>query len=83
VAGGIDARLIAGLEADERDWKRFKQEQARIERKQIDDLERALDEMAEQARALAREALNAAGYHQHHRGEWRKHRVAGHRETDA
>ena len=40
----------------------------------LDDLERAIDEMAEQARDLAREALNAAGYHQHHRGEWRKRR---------
>jgi hypothetical protein len=31
--------------------------------------------MAEQARDLAREALNAAGYFQHHRGGWRKSRV--------
>ena len=31
-----------------------------------------LDELAEQARDLARDALSAAGYHQHHRGEWRK-----------
>ena len=42
---------------------------------ELDDLERALDELAERARDLAREALTAAGYHQHHRGEWRKRRV--------
>jgi hypothetical protein len=69
------------LEADERDWKRFDRERVQTERKQLDDLDRALDEMAEQARALAREALTAAGYHQHRRGEWRKRRVSGHGET--
>ena len=60
---GVDAILIAALEADERDWKRFDREQARSERKELDDLERALDELAERARDLAREALTAAGYH--------------------
>jgi hypothetical protein len=29
------------------------------------------------ARDLAREALTAAGYHHHKRGEWRKRRVSG------
>ena len=55
----------------------------RSERKEPDDLERALDELAEQARDLARDALTAAGYHQHHRGEWRKRRVSRHREGEA
>jgi hypothetical protein len=73
-AGGIDAQLIAALETDERDLKRFEQEHARSERKQLDDLERALDELAEHARNLARDALTAAGYHHHNRGEWRKNR---------
>src|SRR5262249_26473443 len=68
VAGGIDAQLIAALEDDDRIWKRF-------DRKQADDLERALDELADRARDLAREALTVAGYHLHHRGEWRKRRV--------
>jgi hypothetical protein len=80
VASGIDARLIAALEADGRDWREFDREQVRAERREADDLERALDEMAERARALARDALTAAGYHQHHRGEWRKRRVQRHRE---
>src|SRR5262249_314650 len=70
VASGIDAWLIAALEADDRDNQRSDQEQARAERREADDLERALDEMAERARDLARDALTAAGYHQHHRGEW-------------
>jgi hypothetical protein len=83
VAGGIDAQLIAALEADERDWKRFDRARAQTERKLFDDLERALDKMAERARAIAREALAAAGYHQHDRGEWRKSRVARRREDRA
>src|SRR5262245_56131522 len=76
VASGIDARLTAALEADERDGREFDREQARAERREADALERALDEMADRARALARDALTAAGYHQHHRGEWRRKRVS-------
>ena len=72
LATGIDAPLIAALEADEQDGRRSDREQARAERRGADDLERALDKMAEQAHALACDALLAAGYHQHHRGEWRK-----------
>ena len=84
VASGMDALLIAALEADrpgradDATWSRI-----RSERKELDDLERALDELAEQARDLARDALSAAGYHQHHRGEWRKRRVSRHREGEA
>jgi hypothetical protein len=75
VASGIDARLIAALEADERDNRRCGREQARSEREALDDLERALDDLAERAHALAHDVLTAAGYYQHHRGEWRRKRV--------
>jgi hypothetical protein len=75
VAGGIDAQLIAALETDEQDWRNYERAQARRERKKLDDLDRAIDDMAKRARDLAREVLNAAGYFQHHRGEWRKSRV--------
>ena len=82
VASGIDAWLIAAVEADDRDNRRCDLEEVRAERRELDALERALDEMAERARALARDALTAAGYHQHDRGEWRKRRVPGHREGE-
>jgi hypothetical protein len=58
VAGGIDAQLIAALEADERDGKRFDLEQARNERKQVDDVKQALDEMAMHERADVAENEN-------------------------
>lgn len=38
-------------------------------------LEAPLDALGQQCRDLARIALQDAGYHQHHRGEWRKRRV--------
>jgi hypothetical protein len=76
---GTDALLIAALEADEQDWRRFDREQARAERKELGDVERALDDLAEHAQDLARDALTAAGYHRHHRGEWRKRRVSRNR----
>jgi hypothetical protein len=75
VAGGEDAFLIHALESDDRDRERFDRREARRERKELEDLERALDDLAEQSRDLARDALSAAGYHQHRRGEWRKRRV--------
>jgi hypothetical protein len=81
VASGIDAFLIAALEEHERAERRSELEEIRAERREADDLERALDDLAERARALARDALTAAGYHQHRRGEWRKRRVSSHREA--
>jgi hypothetical protein len=82
VASGTDALLIDALEADERDLQRSDREQARGERKELDDLEQILDELAERARDLARDTLTGAGFHQHHRGEWRKRRVSRHREGE-
>jgi hypothetical protein len=82
LAGGEDAFLIHALQSDDRDRQSFDRQEARNERKQLDDLERALDELADQARVLARDALSAAGYHQHHRGEWRKLRGSRHRERN-
>jgi hypothetical protein len=72
---GGDALLIAALETIERDERDFDRWQARSERKQLDDLERTLDELVGRARDLACEALTAAGFHQHDRGKWRKRRV--------
>jgi hypothetical protein len=70
-ASGEVALLIARMETIERDEQDFERWQGREERKRFDDLERALDDLAEQARTLARDALERAGYHQHRRGEWR------------
>src|SRR5262245_16126647 len=74
VASGVSAALIGRLETirldglDDQRWSR------RQERERLDELERALDELAGAASALARDALDRAGYHQHHRGHWRRRR---------
>ena len=72
---GEPARLIAQMETLERRERDCERQRERDERRELDDLEQALDELVEQAKALARGALAAAGYHQHERGEWRKRRV--------
>lgn len=58
-ASGQDALLIAALVTDDREWKQFDRARERSERRELDDLEQALDEMAERARDLARDALSA------------------------
>src|SRR5262245_48399800 len=71
---GQFAILAAALEAEERQEREEARQQERAERERLDDLERALIDVAARGRALAHEALTAAGFHQHHRGEWRKRR---------
>ena len=81
VGQGEFALLFGALEADQREQEGALRERTRDEQRQLDDLDRALDALAKEARDLARENLNAAGYHQYHRGEWRKRRhVRAHRD---
>ena len=53
-------------EEEERAWKR--------EREDLERLDGTAGELCELAELLTRAALLAAGYRQHHRGEWRKPR---------
>jgi hypothetical protein len=76
----MDALLISAMDGITQEEKDEALQELRTERKELDDLERALDDMAVRARDLARDALTAAGYHQHHRGDWRKRRVSRSRE---
>jgi hypothetical protein len=74
---GDVALLISRIEGIERDERDFEQWREREERERFDELDRALDDLNEEARLLARDALERAGYHQHKRGEWRRRRDAG------
>jgi hypothetical protein len=71
---GECARLIARMEAIERDGRDYERWREQEERRNLRELDKAMDEMVTQANALARDALTAAGYHQHDRGKWRKRR---------
>jgi hypothetical protein len=72
---GETALLFTQWDAIDRDEKDYGRSEASDERKHVDDLEMRLDELCAEGDAIAREALTAAGYHQHHRGDWRKRRV--------
>ncbi len=67
LAAEMDARERAQRKAEAQENR---EEQARYQA--LDDQLAALDELADM---MSRAALVAAGYHQHHRGEWRRKRV--------
>lgn len=72
--GGLTAKLIAGMDdidREDRKADRLEERETRDEERAID---RALDELVADAGKAAAAVLRAAGYHQHHRGEWRKSR---------
>jgi hypothetical protein len=58
-----------------RQLKRREEQRRRAEDAQLD---RALDRLAEAACRAAEATLNVAGFHRHHRGEWRKSGKAHH-----
>lgn len=75
VGSGPDAALIARFDEMERDHRESERITARMEREELDALDAPLLALDDLADLLARAALLAAGYRQHHRGEWRKRRA--------
>jgi hypothetical protein len=81
VTSGAAAVLIDRLETIDKDKRDYERWHAKQEGEASDALERDLDVLCKQARELAEAALNEAGYHKHHRGEWRKSRARRDRQT--
>jgi hypothetical protein len=76
IGSGAAALAAVALDAEARE-ERARERQAeaereRAERERFAAVERELDVLTAEARALAHAALEAAGYYQHRRGEWRK-----------
>jgi hypothetical protein len=71
---GAVGELAAQLEALERQNREDQRDADRAERDAVAALDAPLLELDEWADLIARAALAAAGYAQHHRGEWRKRR---------
>lgn len=74
VGTGLAAQLAAQLDDIAREQQaldRAQAERLRAEAQELDDQVGRVDELAE---LLCRAAMLAAGYHRHHRGEWRKRR---------
>ena len=66
LAAASDARARAQREAQTTAW--------RAERERIDVAIAPLEEFCDLVEALGRASLLVAGYHRHHRGEWRRKR---------
>jgi hypothetical protein len=75
--GSLAATLAserAAIRAEARETTRAaRAAEAEVRRPEIE-RERELDELVAEARALAAATLEAAGYHRHDRGAWRKRR---------
>lgn len=73
VGTGALAELLEHMDATERRERERSRQQERDNRKQFEDADKALDELANLVRMATRAALIANGYHTH-KGTWRKKR---------
>jgi hypothetical protein len=74
IGTGEVAELLAELDALEREERETERAEGKALRDELDALDGSLGELHTKAELLARAALIVAGFHQHHRGEWRKRR---------
>ena len=72
VGTGPVAEAVARIDEIERDQRRLEREAWRRERERCEKLERGIVARCDQTDEIVRAVLIAHGYHQHHRGEWRK-----------
>ena len=71
---GLAAEIAARTDERERAYRQARAQAEREERERLDALDGQVDELCGTADVLARAALVLAGFHQHHRGEWRRRR---------
>lgn len=74
IGTGELAEAMAVLDALEREDRELKREEEQRERKRLDDLDREARTYCAAVDRILADALMAAGYHRHARGEWRKKR---------
>ena len=74
VGVGPVGELMAKVDEIERTTRMLKRSEMRAEQAAFAELDEPLDELDQVCRQLVQAALDQAGYHQHHRGEWRKRR---------
>jgi hypothetical protein len=78
IGTGAVADMVAKHDAIEREKREAERADRRAEQAELDALDAPLHELNKLADLLARVALVAAGFRQHHRGEWRKRRAKSH-----
>lgn len=74
IGGGEVGRLVAKMDAMVRAERKAKADALRAEKARMDSLDAEIAAVSCVADFVARAVLTAAGYHQHHRGAWRKRR---------
>jgi len=74
VWGGIVGEMAAALDAAARAEKEAEAEAWRAERDRLEQADVSSDHLFELVESVARASLILAGYHRHHRGEWRRKR---------
>jgi hypothetical protein len=74
VGGGLAGELAAIWDERTRDGRATAASATRAEQRRYDAADASLTQFCELVDLVAKAALLAAGYHQHHRGEWRKRR---------
>src|SRR5262245_38424745 len=75
VGQGDDANLIARAAEFDRNHRQSRRDAERFVQGQAEAEDRAFTAWFDRIEEQAQAALVAAGYHRHHRGEWRKRRV--------
>jgi hypothetical protein len=75
VGSGEWAEAMVAMDEAERARRVAERADWREERECHERIDRQLDELNAFCTILAKDALENAGFHQHHRGEWRRRRV--------
>lgn len=74
IGAGEAGEQAAAFDALTRDQRQGERAERLCEHSRLDDADAALTAWSAWVEAQLREALTAAGYHQHKRGEWRRKR---------
>ncbi len=74
VGGGLVGELAAAMDADDRAEREAEVGARRADRARLQAVDAVLEGPYGAAEELARASLILAGYHRHHRGEWRRRR---------
>ncbi len=74
VGSGLVGELAPAADDRERARRQTQQAAWRADQERIESAIAPLEEFCEVVETLARASLLLAGYHQHHRGEWRRKR---------
>ena len=74
LGAGPAARLAAELDAVERHAQANERREVQLQQEQLNELDTAVGKACHDIEAALQAELVAAGFHLHHRGEWRRRR---------